>query len=269
MSRLQIDPAIQTVWATPTTLRFGIDRELASLDNPPPRIERLISALRTGLPRVHFDQVSSALGVNRAEREALLNTLEPILLPEIPDAQSAEDGRKPLNVHLSGDSQITSTLHGAITSAGHSLRRDPHVDLAVIVSHFVTPLKQARGWLTLGIPHLPVVFSESWVRLGPLVSAQGNPCLFCVGCHRVDAEPDWVAIASQCLGRRAASASASMMFATAALLSQMLNNWHTGRHDYSTTQFTLSSDTEVGFDVTSSEIFAHPRCTCHSLSGVP
>lgn len=290
MNRLQLDPTVQTVWVTPTKLRFGIDRELAMLDNPPPRVERLVSALRAGMPTARFDQIAFALGVNRAEREALLTALDPVLLRDScqaggarqrSDAAHAGDNVDPLcggqpdasieqlSVHLSGDPKIVSVLQGALSAAGHGRSHDARAEIAVLVSHFVTSLKQARGWLTLGIPHLPVVFSEREVRIGPLVSGHGNPCLFCVACHRVDAEPEWVAIASQCIGRRAAAATPGMIFSAAALVSHVLTAWQADDRDYSATQLVLTPDANIGYSVTAHEISSHPRCGCHSLVDAP
>lgn len=284
MNRLQLDPTVQTVWATPTKLRFGIDRELAMLDNPPPRVERLVSALRAGMPTARFDQIAFALGVNRAEREALLTALDPVLLRDGCAAEKTryaideghplgsahlDEQAERLSVHLSGDPKIVSVLQSALSAEGHGRSQDAPAEVAVLVSHFVTSLRQARGWLTLGIPHLPVVFSEREVRIGPLVSGHGNPCLFCVACHRVDAEPEWVAIASQCIGRRAAAATSGMIFSAAALVSHVLTAWRTGGRGYSTTQLVLTSDAEIGYSVTANEISSHPRCGCHSLADAP
>jgi bacteriocin biosynthesis cyclodehydratase domain-containing protein len=75
--------------------------------------------------------------------------------------------------------------------------------LAVLVDHFVlAPVRHGR-WLRRDVPHLPVVFSDAEVRIGPLVEPGAGPCLTCLEFERVDDDPAWPAIACQLLHRTA------------------------------------------------------------------
>lgn len=262
MQRIQLDPSIQTVWETPTVFRFGIHQAIVTLDNPPLRIERLIDALRSGMPSERLPQIASALGVSRSEQIALLDTLTPVLTPE-----TFHDDQNPsqLALALVGDSVAGKQLMPALLAEGFSVSDSNTPDIAILVSHFVTPIPIARRWSTRGIPHLPIVFSEHHVTLGPVVGAHGNPCTFCVELSHADREPNWAAIASQCLGRSAATATPKLIAITTGLLLDMLQQWRRHGDTLPSAQHQLRYDTAGGITVLSLPVSSHPRCDCHGF----
>lgn len=257
MEFLQLKPNVHAVWSTPTTLRFGIDTELVVLDNPAPRTERLVAALRTGMPTTRFDGVAQAFGVNRAERETLLNQLEPVL------SRTAErHARQDLSVHVEASQTLSEPFRTALLDAGHRLTAAEKPDLVLLIAHFVIPPRRARAWLTRGIPHLPVVFSDSAVRIGPLVRAGGDPCVFCIDSAHTEREPAWPAIASQCLTRTSPLATPEFTLPTAAAVIELVDAWRRGEQTVSTRQYSLSKATPVGVSVSHTPVASHPACYC-------
>ena len=73
--------------------------------------------------------------------------------------------------------------------------------VVVLVADWVLAPADHLGWLNRDVPHLPVVVSERAVTVGPLVEPGDGPCLYCVQLARLDADPAWLAVATQLLGR--------------------------------------------------------------------
>lgn len=257
MEFLQLDPAIHSVWSTPTTLRFGIDRERVTLDEPAARTERLIAALRNGMPVDRFDGVAQALGVNRTERSALIEQLEPVLT-----RKSIRAAASPLSIVVQGAPDLSAPLARVLAAAGHLDHSEHTPDLAVLIEHFAVPLSRSRAWLTGGIPHLPVVFSETEIRIGPLVRTGGNPCLFCVERTRADRDPAWPAIASQCLGRTSALAATALALHAAATVTQLATRLQCGDASIHSALLTLRPDPVLGVAVTVEQVSSHSACDC-------
>ena len=78
----------------------------------------------------------------------------------------------------------------------------------MLVGHYVLEPARHRRWLRRDIPHLPVVFSDGEIRVGPLVEPGHGPCLYCLELARVDEDPAWPAIACQLVGRDAPTETA-------------------------------------------------------------
>lgn len=259
MKLLRIDPAIHSVWTSPTTLRFGIDRAVVELNDPPAKIERLIGALRDGMPRARYPHVAAAFGVNAVDREELLDTLSPVLLPEtderIPTSAS-------LRIHLDEDPDVTTHLGALTTAAGHTLSSAEDAQLVILTTQFSCRPAQARPWMTQGLRHLPVVFGDSSVTIGPLVGVAGNPCTFCLELRRVDQDSAWPAIASQCIGKRANSNEPVMASVTMGIVLELLHRYAVGDGDALNNRVWLRAHPLHLISVTHEGVRPHPRCDC-------
>lgn len=77
--------------------------------------------------------------------------------------------------------------------------------MGIAVGHFVVDPDVYGYWLRRDIPHLPVVFGDSAVNIGPVVEPGTGPCLFCLDRFRSDADPLWPTLATQLWGRRSAT----------------------------------------------------------------
>jgi hypothetical protein len=262
MTLLRIDPAIHSAWTSPTTLRFGIDRAVVVLDNPPPKIERLIGALRDGVPRARYPHIAAAFGVNAADREQLLDALQPVLL-RMGDAVPTETGS--LRIHLDEDPDVRTQLGALASAAGYCLASADDAQFVLLTTQFSCTPARSRQWMTRGKPHLPIVFGESRVSIGPLVGVSNNPCAFCLELTRVDTDPDWPAIASQCIGKRANTNEPSLASITAGVVVELLRRWTLGEDALLNTRISIRAHPEQLIAVSYESVMPHPRCDCQTF----
>lgn len=262
MSRLQIDPSIHSAWISPTTLRFGIDHPIVVLSDPPARIERLVEALRAGMPAEHYPQVALAFGVNALERDELLEKLRPTLLP----SSMATSPPPSLRIHLDEDSAVKTPFVTQLIDAGHRLVASERAELVILTSQFACMPSRARTWMTQGVIHLPVVFGESSVSIGPLVGVNQNPCTFCAELSRVDADPAWPAIASQCMGKRAPTNEPAMAGMTVAVVVDILREWSCGAEVLTNERLVVRNKARSGFALSRESLHVHPKCDCQTFA---
>jgi bacteriocin biosynthesis cyclodehydratase domain-containing protein len=272
---LRLDPRVPIVWRTPDTIQLGIDRPLAVIAGMTPALERVLVALRSGVPREGALMLGNEAGASNFQIDVLLQALRPALLsPPATDAPQAGrvcvdgTGRTAdrLRELLSDLGLSVITLHepghGADRAAGDSI---PDAALAVIVSHYVIEPERHGRWLRRDIPHLPVVFSDTQVRYGPLVEPGSGPCLTCLELQRLDDDPDWPAIAVQLMSRRAPTetplVSTEVASAVARLIAARLLSGPSSGESLS-----YAHDAETG-TVTRRAHLPHGRCGCRSLTG--
>ncbi|TXN31229.1 hypothetical protein [Lacisediminihabitans profunda] len=202
---LRLDPRLPLLWRTPSSLQFGVDAPRVVLEEVSGADERMIAALRVGVSRSGLEMIAASAGGGHGEVGLLLDRLGPALVPA---TDAAPQGR----VTIVGDGPAAEHI-------AHLLRRSnvavvPDGDetaLVVIVAGYVIPPGLHGRWLGRDLPHLPVVFGDEAVRLGPLVEPGIGPCLWCVELARTDADPAWPAIATQLLGRRPTAESALLV----------------------------------------------------------
>lgn len=259
MARLRINPDIACVWTSPTTLRFGIDQAVVVLTDPPAKIERLIAALRDGMPDERYPHIAAAFGVSVVERAQLLDALAPVLLP---DESAVTNVQRSLRIHLDEARGVPTGLSALITSECHTLSSADEAELVILTAQFSCTAERARPWLNQGVRHLPIVFGENSVSIGPLVGVGNNPCAFCLELSRVDAEPAWPAIASQCLGKRANTNEPAMLSITAGVVMQLLRRWQFGEDELFNNRIRLRAHPTQLVAVTHEEVWPHPRCDC-------
>ena len=117
---------------------------------------------------------------------------------------SAAESDAPLIV-LDGDGRTAALVPDLLASSGADVRSglawsDPVVDAAsaavLIASYAIEPGRHAR-WLRRDIPHLPVVFGDEGVVVGPFAHPGAGPCLRCVDLRRTEEDPAWPAMAAQ------------------------------------------------------------------------
>ncbi|MEP6481997.1 MAG: hypothetical protein ABJA94_08335 [Rhodoglobus sp.] len=197
---LKLDPRHPVVWRTPNSLQVGIDPALVTLDAVTEMQERLLAALVVGVSEPGLTMIAQG---DAAARDAVITALSPALerrghasvrtvaivgVGSLVDALAHALGGSGVHVEVAADARALS---------------DERPDLAVLAHHFVTPPALHGIWLRRDVPHLPVVFSDGGVRIGPMVEPGTGPCLLCLELYSRDADPAWPAIATQLLGRRA------------------------------------------------------------------
>lgn len=203
---LALDPRIQRVWRTPDSLQFGVERPVLVLDGISAAEERMIAALVCGITREGLQLLAERAGAPPGAVARLLERVAPVLgRPRGSQTAEERDRDAPPLVVLDAAGPTATALALMLTDAGAEVRGglawdDPVVDRAeaavVLGSYAIEPQRSAR-WLRRDIPHLPVVFGDAGITVGPFVRPGAGPCLRCVDLHRTDADPAWPAMATQ------------------------------------------------------------------------
>lgn len=154
----------------------------------------------------------------------------------------------------------TAEIMPAAPAAG---RARPSPDLAVIVDHFVLAPARHGRWLRRDVPHLPVLFSDAEVRIGPLVEPGAGPCLTCLELERVDEDPAWPAIACQLLHRTAPTESTRLGIQVAATVAGMVHDrLFAGSNQFAAVSLAVDAES---LTVRRRAHRPHERCGCRFL----
>lgn len=264
---LALDPRIPYVWRTPDSLQFGVERAALVLDGVTAADERMLAALDGGVSTEGLHLIAQSAGAAPSAVERLLRRLSPVLAsgrPETPETPATPQ------VVLDGAGPTATAVGRMLTDAGAEVLSglawaDPaleRADVAVIVaSYAVTPGRHAP-WLRRDVPHLPIVFGDAGVTVGPFVRPGHGPCLRCVELHRTDADPAWPAMATQlhtrpAPGESAIAAGAAAARAAAAVLGGL-------RDDRTPTGVSWHLQAGAG-DWVSRGWEPHPECGCLGL----
>jgi len=261
---LRLDGRYATVWRDPFSLQIGVDPARVVLRDVSTAQERMIAALESGVSRSGLDMIASSSGASVSDVAALLRGLKLLLVPD-------EPVRPAPRVSIVGSGQTVERIAGMLALAGAEVSvsaavTDDHCDLGVVVGHYVLDPESYGFWLRRDLPHLPVVFGDDSVMIGPMVEPGSSPCLYCLEHHRRDSDASWSAIASQLWGRRARSetplAGAEVATRVTRLVLGRLESGRSAGRTMSARSFHLAADTG---EVTRREWMPHPDCGCVTL----
>jgi hypothetical protein len=189
---LKLNPAHTLLWRTTTSVQFGADEPVVELTGVGTAHERIIGVLQAGVSDVSLVAIAANVGFTAVQLHELLAALEPALL--------REDAPMPWRIFLDGSGLTTAWLRELLVAGGHEIvTGKPHV--AIVVSHFVGQPELTGTWLRRDIAHLPIVFGDSQVRIGPLIVPGRGPCAHCVQLSHTDTDEAWPILASQLLGK--------------------------------------------------------------------
>jgi bacteriocin biosynthesis cyclodehydratase domain-containing protein len=258
---LRLDSRFAVVWRDPFSLQFGIEPARVILREVTAADERMIAALGGGVSRSGLDMIATSSGATEEDASALLRRLKPILL-------SRETPPPAPRVSIVGAGptveRVASSL--ALERVQVSVRATPgdeECDLGIAVGHYVLDPETYGFWLRRDLPHLPVVFGDDTVTMGPMVEAGRTPCLYCLEHYRRDADASWSAIASQLWGRQASSETPLVSAEVAArvartVLTRLARGPSSGR-SMTARSFRLAVDSG---EVTRRDWMPHPDCGC-------
>lgn len=140
-------------------------------------------------------------------------------------------------------------------------------DVVVLVVHGAADPVRCEALVREDVPHLPVVWGERGVEVGPLVVPGVTGCLRCQHLHRTDRDPQWPRVLAQVTGRRTPGAEETALAALAASLAvvQVLAHLDGGQP--------AVRDAALEVSLPDGEIAArpwppHPRCGCRWPPGV-
>ena len=262
----KISSDLPLVWRTPTSLQIGIDHPRVVIPHIYPAEERLLSALRAGISDASLPAVAEECGLTPAETSAFISALAPVFETQPPSPS--------WRIALEGTGPLVDTLGLLLIAAGHQVIRAnaaiaSKTDLAIIVGDFALEPHRPGGWLSRDIPHLPVVFSDESVRIGPLLGSRlGNnsdfehfPCEQCIELTHRDQDACWVAMMSQLVSTKAMSQTPLVNSEVSSLIARWIQ---------SPASHPISHSTAVVIDARTGEkkdlTFAlHPDCACQAL----
>jgi hypothetical protein len=192
---LRIDPSIPLVWRTPNSLQLGIDAPAVVLERVSTAQEHILAALVAGISRSGIEMIARTAHAAPGELQDLLRELEPAL-----GASASPMAGTSVQLPVSGETAFR--LQALLQAEGVAIEKQGEVRLAVIVAHYVLAPEQHGQWLRRDVPHLPVIYGDTIVRIGPFIEPGVGPCLFCLELHHTDSDAAWPAIASQLWGRQ-------------------------------------------------------------------
>lgn len=283
---LRLDPRYPVVWRSPDTIQVGIDRPLVVLSAVADGLERVINALSVGIPRSGALMLGRQGGASDDDTLALLRALRPVLLvtaEKCPSewyapASAAESGpgraagpppaAVPGPVYVGGSGPTAERIKRLLEDLGLRVTERADNDgaaLAVEVAHFALEPERHGRWLRRDIPHLPVMFSDCEVRIGPLVEPGIGACLSCLELSHIDADPAWPAIACQLLTRRAPTETPRQSIDVAVRVAGLVHDrLGSGRSSLAGTSLVIDAANGL---MRRRVHQPHERCGCRSVPG--
>jgi bacteriocin biosynthesis cyclodehydratase domain-containing protein len=268
---LRLDPRFAVVWRDPFSLQLGVDPARVVLREVTAAEERMIDALGSGISRSGLDMIATSNGATVQDVTSLLEGLEPLLLPQPIPTQDAV----PFRVSIVGRGPTVDRIATGLTLAGVQVSvsravsdgmSDDPCDLGIAVGHYVLDPESYGFWLRRDLPHLPVLFGDDSVMIGPVVDGGRTACLYCLEHFRRDSDASWSAIASQLWGRRTRSETPLVSGEVSALVIRLvLKRLAAGRPTggpLSARSFRLAVETG---DLTRREWMPHPECGCAAV----
>lgn len=255
---LQLNPDVPLVWRSPSSLQFGIDSPQVRLDDVSSAQEQLIAALVSGVTRPGLGLIAGTAHATDSELADLMARLEPVLAAPSPPTTGT--------VSVIGTTATAARLRTSVTALGLALEPpESGADLGILVCHYVVEPELFGYWLSRDIPHLPIVFTDTGVHLGPFIEPGVGPCLYCLERHRTDADPARPAIASQLWGRISPT-ECPLVTAEVAALSLRLTIRRLAAHRPAEAATSVFLDAATG-ETTTREWVRHPECGCVALPG--
>lgn len=268
---LRLDPRYPIVWRSPDSLQIGVDDPPVTIAGVTTAEERMLAALTVGATRPGLSLIGTQSGLTEREVSRFHRLVAPAL-------ESPEQKHRPMVV-VAGAGATVDRLAYRLTEAGLSPRlvgRSPSgavttpmlrgAPFAIAVAHYVLDPEFYGLWLRRDMPHLPIVYGDTSVRVGPVIEPGSGPCLYCLDRHRTDADPAWPAIASQLWGTRSTAESPLLASEAATMATRLALTHLRGLPEEAGTSFTIDA---VSGETTSRHWLPHPECACWGIAGAP
>ena len=261
----KITSALPLIWRTPTSIQIGLDNPRSVFPQLYPAEERFLSALRTGFGNASLTTVAEECGLTPDETDAFLTVIAPALVQEKPNPS--------WRIALDGTGPFLDSLGLLLIALGHRVvRASAHTagkcDLAIVVGEYVLEPHRPGAWLSRDIPHLPVVFSDESVRIGPLLGTTPRapaeishyPCQQCIELAHRDRDSCWIAMASQLLNTPAPSQTPLLNAEISATIARWIQT---------PTEVPITTDTALVLWANGAReettYALHPDCACQAL----
>jgi len=212
----RIDGRLPLLWRTPTDIQLGFAEPRAILTDLTPAQEYVVSALHAGVS----DHSLRALGAQRGMSDHDLSALLTLVGPALESSRGAVRPDVAVDGAGLGAARIAHTMAEAsfnVIPAGVleiDTERTPlsatepgeeTTPVAVVVATMVLAPERCGRWLRRGVRHLPVVWLDTEVYVGPLIEPGITACWHCIEMARCDVDPARRALVTQVAGRPAAT----------------------------------------------------------------
>lgn len=257
MPTLLLDPAHPLLWRDAETVQFGPDAIL-TLSAGEAWVERLLHALRAGIPELSFDLVAYRCGAPRAAARALRERLAPVLIAP-PEPHPVQ-----ITVLPEIDPQTTIRLGEALIDSGlrAAAPEDGSATLVPVAAGVCAAADSATA-LADDRPHLPLSFDTAGATIGPLVVPGRTPCLSCRDAGERDHDPAWAAVHTQMLRQPPGRVPLRRIAAAADALAQLLSEHAEAVRHGSSRVVRITADGRRA----SRSVSFHADCRCRSLPG--
>lgn len=251
---LKLDARYPLVWRTPDAIQLGVDRPQLVIEGLSTAQEYLIAALVAGVARSGLDMIASVNDAAPDEVDRLLAQVAHALeVPAVAPPSATVEGTGP-----TADA-LRRMLGAPLVDGGD------HPEFVVIVAHHVIDPELHGRWLREDVLHLPVVYGDSIVRIGPIIEPGRGPCLYCLELHHTDADPAWPAISAQLWGRSASTESAVVASETASIVTRLVGS----RLLSGTPGLATSIELDAATGERVSRVWVrHPDCLCGGIHDV-
>lgn len=257
---LRINPALSLVWRTTESVQIGIPSAIAIVDSAENLELDTIELLRRGVRQQQLEKFRRSR--REPDAKARIDTVLAALAPAL--LSPYELNPQPLPpVHVSGESRIRGPIEDALRVIGVALAPENEAEVIILAAHFVVAPARYRSLLASDQPHLPVVFSDNDVQVGPLVIPGKTACLYCVERQRLDDDSAWGYVVPQLQRRRASAAQGVLIAAAATEITWAL----TASHSVVSQGQRIQLISRHGQRQTLSAK-VHPMCACQSLTEI-
>lgn len=267
----RINPDLPVCWEDTETLRVGFEQVAARVRAPSAGVQRLVSALRHGMPATRIPVAARRLGATAQETLRLLSDLRPALQhEENPAAPYLPAHTRPLRAMLFDNGRDAPGLRQALAaSSAYAFEASVALDECELVFHverFLEPLEFAQRWLAAGVPHLLIRYTDRAVQVGPLVAKSLGPCHSCLSLARVAADSAAPALAAQLHGKRPQSETADAAEMVSACATLLVRQWQASEVAAHRSRITVPMARGRIAGLPHSEtVVPHPGCGCRGL----
>lgn len=227
---LKIAPQFVAAWVDPHTIRFGFSAAALELSSLSEQDRTLLSSLLTGTTVAALKRTARRSKISPEHLQEMLRLLAPVLQASSSPSAAAttvnlfQTASYQLAVPAVASDTATQTallLHEALSWHGH--RQSGTSKLLITVNRFLVDQQLSLAQLQHSTAaQLPVTFSDSCVRIGPLLTTESSPCAACCEHETLRADPDKSIMAPQLLGHTAATETSTVVKHIAPLLAQLV-----------------------------------------------
>jgi bacteriocin biosynthesis cyclodehydratase domain-containing protein len=212
----RIDPQLPLLWRTPSEIQIGFASPRAVLADLTPAEEYVVSALHSGVSDVSLRALGAQRGMSATDLADLLARIAPALEPpgkaSLPHVAVEGGGLGAARIaHTLTEASFmavgaTELLSHANSKRGSSTESaDATRSIVIVVATMVLAPERCGRWLRRGVRHLPVVWLDTEVHVGPLIDPGRTACWHCIELARCDVDAARRALVTQVAGRPAAA----------------------------------------------------------------